>query len=273
MLRLASLALLAAGCAWPAEFVQAVDFPYNHHPRMLWERELVWLKNIGIRTVAFPADPKAPPSDPRADLAGFLQILRRLGLRGWIYGVTPALSATLEPQLEKHGGPIAFVEGPSDLSAPAPPTPVTRLSAAAPTSLLRSREIFTGGHGSLLWQDVEDTLSPTLQRGVVAFSGDERPGSASLRRNAALLQRWAAILPGLLTSRKLPGKTPAVQLLSAGPHGASAVSISNRGTSTWAGPLQVYDPSPARQFVISRIEVPAGQNLWLPVNIPLANGG
>ena len=53
MRRLAVLALLAAGCAWPAEFVQAVEFPYYHHPRPLWERELVWLKNIGIRTIAF----------------------------------------------------------------------------------------------------------------------------------------------------------------------------------------------------------------------------
>src|SRR5216684_774664 len=77
MRRLALLALLAAGCAWPAEFVQAVEFPYDHHPRALWERELVWLKNIGIRTVAFSPGRNAPPKDPRADLAGFLRSLRR----------------------------------------------------------------------------------------------------------------------------------------------------------------------------------------------------
>src|SRR5439155_8916268 len=166
MRRLAVLALLAAASAVPAEFVQAVEFPYYHHPRALWERELVWLKNIGIRTIAFSAGRNTPPKDPRADLSGFLRILRRLGMRAWIYGVAPELAATLEPQLERHGGPIAFVEGPSGLEAPAPPAPVTRLSATAPDSLFRSREAFVGGPGSLLWQDVEDTLAPSLQRGV-----------------------------------------------------------------------------------------------------------
>jgi hypothetical protein len=273
MRRVLLVILLAAGCAWPAEFVQAVEFPYQHHPRMLWERELVWLKNIGIRTVAFSADPGAPSTDPRADLAGFLQLLRRLGMRGWIYNVSPELFAQLEPHLEKHGGPLAFVVGPTSLDAPSPPAPVTRLSATAASSLLRSREVFAGGHGSLLWQDVEDTLAPTLQRGVVAFSGDERPGAATLRRNAALLNRWAAILPNLNRQRKLNGKIQAVQLLSSGPHGASAVSISNRGSSAWTGSLQVYDPSAARQLIMPKIEAPAGQSLWLPVNIPLASGG
>ena len=85
MKRLARLVLLctaallapALHAAPRAEFVQAVEFPYHQYPRHLWERELVWLKNIGIRTVAFSI--VAPsPSDPRADLVGFLKILRRL---------------------------------------------------------------------------------------------------------------------------------------------------------------------------------------------------
>src|SRR5207248_5587256 len=100
--RLAVLALLAAASALPAEFVQAVEFPYYHHPRALWERELVWLKNIGIRTVAFSAGQKPPRTDPRGDLPGLLHILRRLGMRAWIYSVSPELTATLEPQLERH---------------------------------------------------------------------------------------------------------------------------------------------------------------------------
>ena len=273
MRRLATLALLAAGCAFPAEFVQAVEFPYYHHPRVLWERELVWLKNIGIRTVAFSGNQTLTPSDPRSDLPAFLQILRRLGMRGWIYGVSSELEAKLELQLEKHGGPVAFIEGASTLGAPTPPAPITRLSATAPTSLLRSREIFADGHGSVLWQDVEDTLAPTLQRGVVSFSGDERPGARTLRRNATLLQNWAAILPGLNTTRKIPGKIPAVQLTSAGPHATSAVSISNKGPAAWSGPLHIYDPRVARQLIIPKIEVPAGENLWLPVNLGLSTGG
>jgi hypothetical protein len=273
MPRLLALALLAAASSSAPEFVQAVEFPYYHHPRSLWERELVWLKNIGVRTVAFSVGHNPPKTDPRSDLAGFLKILRKLGLRAWIYEVPRGLSATLTPQLEQHGGPIAFVEGASDLEAASPPSPVTRISAVDPGALLRSREVFAGGHGSLLWQDVEDTLSPGLKRGVVSFSGDERPGATALRRDAALLRNWAAILPGLQTERKLPGKVTAVQLLSAGPHGASAVAISNATASEITSPLRVYDASVAREIIIPKIDVPAGQSLWLPVNIPLANGG
>ena len=33
--------------------MQAVEFPYYLYPHSLWERELVWLKNIGIHTVEF----------------------------------------------------------------------------------------------------------------------------------------------------------------------------------------------------------------------------
>src|ERR1039457_7315069 len=46
-------ALPAVEQAPPPEFVQAVEFPYYLYPRTLWERELVWLKNMGIRTVEF----------------------------------------------------------------------------------------------------------------------------------------------------------------------------------------------------------------------------
>lgn len=271
--RLLALALLAAASTGGGKFLQAVEFPYYRHPRALWERELVWLKNIGIRTVAFPASRPSAKGDPRADLTSFLRILRRLGMRAWIYDVPADLSAALAMQLESHGGPIAFVEGASGLDAPAPPAPVTRLSATDPQALFRSREIFAGGRGSLLWRDVEDTLDPGLQRGVVSFSGDERPGAATLRRDAALLRYWSAILPGLQTSRPLPGKFTARQLFSAGPRGASAVVIANSGAAEIAGPLHIYDPGLAHELILSKVAVPAGETLWLPVNIPLASGG
>src|SRR5258708_34739108 len=119
--RLAVLALFAAASGFAAEFVQAVEFPYYHHPRPLWERELVWLKNIGIRTVAFSAGQNMPRTDPRADLPEFLRILRRLGMRAWIYGVSPALTATLEPPLERHGGAVVFVGRPFELRGQPPP--------------------------------------------------------------------------------------------------------------------------------------------------------
>ena len=47
------VALPAPEPAPPPEFVQAVEFPYYLYPRTLWERELVWLKTVGIRTVEF----------------------------------------------------------------------------------------------------------------------------------------------------------------------------------------------------------------------------
>ncbi|MGB7759231.1 MAG: hypothetical protein WBL61_05350 [Bryobacteraceae bacterium] len=52
---LLALLLLSAPAATtrPAEYLQAVEFPYYLYPRTLWERELVWLKNIGIRSVEF----------------------------------------------------------------------------------------------------------------------------------------------------------------------------------------------------------------------------
>ena len=76
-----SLALLAAVSAGGPEFVQAVEFPYYYHPRALWERELVWLKNIGVETIEFPipysfhqtasGEPDLTGStNPRRDLTG-----------------------------------------------------------------------------------------------------------------------------------------------------------------------------------------------------------
>src|SRR5205814_8567557 len=47
------LATAAAAAPAPREHVQAVEVPYYLYPRALWEREQVWLKTIGIRTVEF----------------------------------------------------------------------------------------------------------------------------------------------------------------------------------------------------------------------------
>jgi hypothetical protein len=48
-------ALPAAEPPPPPEFVQAVEFPYYLYPRTLWERELVWLKTVGIAPWNFPS--------------------------------------------------------------------------------------------------------------------------------------------------------------------------------------------------------------------------
>jgi hypothetical protein len=99
--RLAALWLLAlaapAPCAAdpPPAFVQAVEFSYYAYPRALWERELVWLKNIGVQTVAFSIPwnfHQIQPGEfdftgrtsPRRDLMAFIRLLRRLEMRAWI---------------------------------------------------------------------------------------------------------------------------------------------------------------------------------------------
>ncbi|HMC60716.1 MAG TPA: beta-galactosidase, partial [Candidatus Solibacter sp.] len=85
----------------PPAFVQAVEFSYYAYPRALWERELVWLKNIGVQTVAFSipwnfhqigsAEAGRPAAfdfsgrtSPRRDLMAFIRLLRRLEMRAWI---------------------------------------------------------------------------------------------------------------------------------------------------------------------------------------------
>ncbi|HXB68931.1 MAG TPA: beta-galactosidase [Candidatus Acidoferrales bacterium] len=203
--RLAALSLLAAlpGVPFAAEpqpgFVQAVEFAYYAYPRALWERELVWLKNIGVQTVEFSIPwnfHQIQPGEfdftgrtsPRRDLMAFIRLLRRLEMRAWIRplqtipgfindglpspgtgGSGPGgeqvwlkqLDSLLATQTANHGGPIAWVEGRAGfLGMPAPPEPINRLSANQPAAVVHSRASIAAAHGSLLWTDVEDTLYP-----------------------------------------------------------------------------------------------------------------
>jgi len=170
----AQAVLPAAQPAAPPEFVQAVEFPYYLYPRALWERELVWLKTLGIDTVEFSvpwnwhqvdgaAFDFTGATSPRRDLLGFIRLLRRLEMRAWIRPLPPVrgwlnngypagltqdrkaardwlnqLDSLLAPQTTKHGGPIAFVEGNAAvLDSPAPPLPVTVISAHDPAAMNR----------------------------------------------------------------------------------------------------------------------------------------
>ena len=81
MIRLSHLLLpllLASGLAAAnGPFVQAVEFPYRGFPPQLWERELVWMKNIGIDKITVPvargwAEPETEP---------LIRICRRLGTK------------------------------------------------------------------------------------------------------------------------------------------------------------------------------------------------
>jgi len=214
------LLLLALVCALPAapaprsEFVQAVEFPYYLYPRALWERELVWLKTIGVRTVEFSIPwnwHEVAPAEfdfngrtsPRRDLAGFIRLLRRLELHAWVRPLPPVpqwpnngnptpsdaraqrvwvkqLDQLLTTQTARHGGPVAYVEGRAlSIEAAPPPSPVTSISATDPAALARSREAIAGApagtSGALVWTGVEDALYPA------GWSAD---GTTFLRKGA-----------------------------------------------------------------------------------------
>jgi hypothetical protein len=196
------LLLLCAASAGPVteprEYVQAVEFPYYRCPRPLWERELVALKNIGVRAVEFSIpwnwhQTAAGQFDfngatnPRRDLTGLIRLLRRLGLRAWVRPGSPvedwpqkgvpdeatpaaqqawtsALGELLSTQTASHGGPVAWVEqvgeGGHLVDAPQPPASVTRVSATDPAALALSRAALAHADGALLWTDVVDTVAP-----------------------------------------------------------------------------------------------------------------
>lgn len=238
MRRLAALLLLSAAALpappapAPHDYVQAVEFPYYLCPRAQWERELVWLKNIGVETVEFsiPWNWHQPqPGDydftgrtsPRRDLVAFIKILRKLDLRAWVRPLPPVngfldngapagadaraqrawlrhLEQLLVTQTASHGGPIAYVEGRVlAIDAGAPPAPVTTISAVDPDALARSRDaIAAASPSAVLWTHVEDSLYPA------GWAADPttllRPGAVGLsgdeRPTAVPLRRSAALL-------------------------------------------------------------------------------
>jgi hypothetical protein len=303
------------------EFVQAVEFPYYLYPKTQWERELVWLKTLGVRTVSFSIPwnwHQLQPGDfdftghtsPRRDLAGFLRVLRKLDLQAWVRPLPPVanwadegwppspdaaaqsvwldrLAGLLASQTTKHGGPIAFVEGGSlALDAPPPPSPETVVSATDPAALERSRAALETAHGALRWVDVEDALypdgwqppsAPLLRKGAVDLNGNERPAAAALSRDAALLRSWGPLLEGLhaapppkSATGTLPRGLNAVELTSPS---LSAVSVVNRMKTAFQDDLAVFDPASRRFMVIPSVSVPAGESLWLPLNVALGPNG
>ena len=332
LLLLFAAVLPAPGPAASPEFVQAVEFPYYLYPPSLWQRELVWLKNLGIHTVAFSIPWNWHQADggtydftgvtsPRRDLMGFIRLLRRLDMRAWIRPLPPVkgwinngyphgypqgivqaraaarpwlheLESLLAPQTEKHGGPIAFVEGsPSILDMPAPPAPVVVLSARDAAALTRSRQAIATAAGSLLWEDVEDALypagwerpgAPLYRPGAVSLNGDERPTVAALRRSASLLRHWAALLPAMkperlhpvrLATGKLPPGIVATELVSRQPGMASAVSITNEGRQPFRDTVRAWDPSVKHSMDIENVYLAPRQTLWLPLNVSMGAAG
>jgi hypothetical protein len=319
-MRLAALVLAFTAAASAADYVQAVEFPYYLYPRALWERELVWLKNIGVETIEFSIpwnfhQTQSGEADltgvtgSRRDLVGFVRLLRRLGLRGWVRPLQPVpgminagghpdaaqqrawikeLERVLAPQTTAHGGPIAYVEGRGlAIASPPPPLPVVTINATDPAALARSRAAIATVRGSLLWTDVEDSLYPAgwaadpatlLRKGTVGLGGEEHASTAALRRDAALLRGWARLFGQMRSvqptpravSGKLPDSVTAVQLSSPV---AGAVSVVNAGTQPFHDDLRVHDSTTGKALVIPGVSVAAGQALWLPLRVSIGPQG
>jgi hypothetical protein len=250
MIRSALLTLLFAVAA-PA-WVESVEFPWNTYPQQLWQRELAWLKNIGITHVSLP------PGDPKG-LAELIRIIRSLAMEADLEGPVPD---ALQPLTRAHGGPLTD-------PLPGPRTPI---SAVSPNALTQARELIESGANALLWTDVEDTLGPTgYKPGAVNFAGEERSGTTPLRRNAQLSLYWSKNFPQLKeilgVGPKLPMGITARQFTA--DMGLSVVSVINRSAAPWTGEVKALYPFAKRVIGIPAVTVPAHDALWLPVNVPL----
>jgi hypothetical protein len=258
------LLLLVCAIASPA-WVESVEFPWNAYPKPLWERELVWLKNIGVRHVSLP------PAQNIGELADVIQIIRRLDLEADLEGPVPD---SLAPLTRAHGGP---------LTEPLPGS-ATKISILAPNAVTRSREILAAGSPAVLWTDVQETLGAAgFRPGAMSFAGDEKPAAATLRRSAQLAAYWnktfASLHPvpgaGVVFAGDQSAKTappsPAVRQF-AGENSVSVVSVLNRNARPWNGALKVLDPATKHMLDIPSVSVPAHDALWLPVDVPLTAG-
>jgi hypothetical protein len=239
---------------------------------------LVWLKNLGVRTVEFAVpwnwhEVAAGDYDftgrtsPRHDLAALLRLLHRLGLEAWVRplgavpdwprGGAPAnasaaarrewikrLRELLEPQMAAHGGPIAFLEGPElALGGAAPPAPVTTLSAMDANAFAQSRAALASARGVVLWRDVEEGLYPAgwaPAPGVVL-----RPGAVSLDGDETPavrgIERDAALLRNWapVLAQLEPGTPPRLGSGKA-PNPLAAAQLSSPGASA----VIVTNPGP-----------------------------
>jgi hypothetical protein len=269
MKRVLSLFLLTASL-WSAPVFQSVEFPFASFPRQYWDRELVWMKNVGIHNVAIDVRSTAEEQDVML----ILRTLRKLDLTAWVR-LAPAaagLEKSLEPLRKSHGGPILYLGS-------SPPEPVARLSAMSPAALSLSRAAISSKGGTLLWSDVEETFGPEYHRGAISFAGEESPTITALRRDALLLGYWQEGLSLFQTSLNaesatgpLPEGVSARQLFTADHSGPSVVSITNNSKAAFRGDLRVGYPPLKHNIALPGVDVPAGESLLLPVNIPLAKG-
>jgi hypothetical protein len=242
-------ALLALSASVAPAWVESVEFAWNALPRPLWERELAWLKNIGVRHVSLP------PAQDVAELSDVIRILRTLDMEADLEGPVPH---SLLPLTRTHGGPLTD----------ALPAGAVRISALSADALTHSRKMLTSGKPAVIWTDVEETLTAAGQHhaGAVNFAGVETEATLPLRRNAQLSRYWGETFSTLHES---PVAQPAPgivvqQFVSA--KGPSFVSLVNASGKAWTGDLKLP------HLVIPNVTVTARNSAWLPVNVNLMAG-
>jgi hypothetical protein len=264
----AAVLLFALASACPA-WVESVEFPWNAYPQWLWERELVWLKNIGITHVSLPVTQDISRDTPR--LTEVIQIIRRLDIEADLEGVVPD---SLMPLTRAHGGPLTA------------PLQAARISVLNPNALTDARELLASGAPALIWTGVEDTLSfdtgdpgatSGYHPGAISLGGEERPAVAPLRRNAQLSLYWGKIFSTLHETpaagvRVSPAPAGLVVRQFIADNGISLVSVVNKSAMRWTGDLKVFYPALKRAIGLPGVSVAAHDSLWLPVGVPLIAG-
>jgi hypothetical protein len=181
---------------------------------------------------------------------------------------------------------VAYSETPiPGVDASPAPAPHAEISAVDPGALAAARDAMMGGRKAVVWRHVEDALypagwapdgAPLFRKGAVGLSGDEQPATAALRRQGALLRNWGPLLNTLQPvampkpATALPEGVSAYELTSGA---ASAINLTNRGATAFHDDLRVIDPASKRTLVIPNVTVPAGESLWLPLNVSIGPGG
>ncbi|HWD98315.1 MAG TPA: hypothetical protein VG345_04745, partial [Bryobacteraceae bacterium] len=256
-----AVALLGLFAATASAWIESVEFPWNNFPAQLAERELVWLKNIGIRHVSLP------PSADTARLREVINIVRRLRLEADLEGPVPD---ELQPLTRAHGGP---------LTEPLPHG-VVRIAALSPGTLNRERHAIGARAPAVMWSDVEDTIGAGgFKPGAVNFTGDEKPATAPLRRAALLAGFWGSsfeeMQPAtgagvqLAAGAKSPEGVSVAEFMS--PAGIAAVSVINDSHAAWTGGIKAIERG-GKPISLPNVLVPARGATMLPVHIPLVSG-
>jgi hypothetical protein len=256
-----AVALLALCAATASAWIESVEFPWNRFPAQLAERELVWLKNLGIRHVSLP------PSGDTARLREVINIVRRLRLEADLEGPIPE---DLQPLSRAHGGP---------LTEPLPHS-AFRIAALSADTLNRERHAIGDRAPAILWSDVEDTIGPGgFRPGAVNFTGDEKPATAPLRRAALLSGFWGPSFEEMKPATgagvqmppgaKSPEAVSVAEFLS--PAGIGAVSVINDSRAAWTGEIKAIERG-GNPISLPNISVPAHGAIMLPVHIPLVSG-